>query len=213
MQERRDQIIERASAVVYRQGFGATTIADVLSAAAVGKGNFYHYFKGKEDLGLAIIDSLGRAAAGTDLDEIFSTMKPPLRRLSDYLSIVSKSRRTDYSGDPLCTLASELGALPPYAEHIRAAMTSLLDRLEALIAEFALETRASIDSRIVSRAVLAQIHGLCIQYKVDRDVEAFEAGLTAVPTLLAGAIGAATRATAQASPTDPAHSERARASG
>jgi TetR/AcrR family transcriptional repressor of nem operon len=212
MQDRRDQIIERASAVVYRQGFGATTIADVLSAAAVGKGNFYHYFKGKEDLGLAIIDSLGRAASGTDLDEIFSTMKPPLRRLSDYLSIVSKSRRTDYSGDPLCTLASELGALPPYAEHIRAAMASLLDRIEALIAEFALETRASIDARTVSRAVIAQIHGLCIQYKVDRDVEAFDAGIAAVPALLTGAIGSPASANAPPSPSAPVPGGRARTS-
>jgi TetR/AcrR family transcriptional regulator, transcriptional repressor for nem operon len=188
MAERRKQIIERAAGVIYRQGFGATTIADILNAAGVGKGNFYHYFEGKEDFGLAIIDGLGHEVGGVELDEIFSPHKPPLRRLADYLDIVSKSRLRDESGDPLCTLASELGATPPYAGRLKAAFTGLVDRFEALVAEFALEMRAPIDAGRMARIVLAQIHGVCVQFKVDHDATAFGAGIAAVPMLLEGAV-------------------------
>ena len=190
MAERRKQIIERAAGVVYRQGFGATTIADILEAAGVGKGNFYHYFEGKEDFGLAIIDMLGHEVGGIDLDEIFSPMKPPLRRLSDYLEILSKARMRDQSADPLCTLASELGATQPYADRLKTAFGALIDRFEALVSEFALEVHASIDTHRMARLLISQIHGLSVQFKVDRDAAAFDAGLAAVPMLLSSAVGA-----------------------
>lgn len=190
MTERRKRIIERAAGVIYRQGFGATTIADILDAAGVGKGNFYHYFEGKQDFGLAIIDGLGHEIGGIDLDEVFSTMKPPLRRLSDYLDILSKARKADESADPLCTLASELGSTQPYADRLKAAFAGLVDRFEALVAEYAMEMRSSVDAHRLSRIVIAQIHGLCVQYKVDRDAAGFDAGIAAVATLLTGAVGA-----------------------
>lgn len=190
MAERRKQIIERAAGVIYRQGFGATTIADILDAASVGKGNFYHYFEGKQDFGLAIIDGLGHEIGGTELDEIFSPMKPPMRRLADYLDILCKARLADGSGDPLCTLASELGATQPYAAALKAAFSGLVERFEALVAEFALEMRSPIDAQRMARVVVAQIHGICVQFRVDRDATAFEAGIAAVPMLLAGAVAA-----------------------
>jgi len=196
MANRRNQIIERAAAVVYQKGFGATTVADILVAAAVGKGNFYHYFKGKEDLGLAIIDVLSHEIGGVDLDEVFSPIKPPLQRLRDYLKAVGSARRLDCCGDPLCTLASELGATSPYADRIREAMAGLTDRLEALVGEAALEAQAAVSAHVLARGLLAQIHGLCIQYKVDRSVEALEAGLAAVPSTLTAALETARHADA-----------------
>jgi TetR/AcrR family transcriptional repressor of nem operon len=187
MQERRKQIIERATSVIFRQGFGATSGSDILAATGVGKGNFYHYFKGKEEFGLAIIDGLSREIGGVDFDEVFSPMKPPLRRLSDFLDAVRSVCRKNDLGEPLCTLASELGATQPYADHIRAGVTALLDRIEALVAEHAMETHLSIDAPLLARAILAQINGLSIQYKLDHNVAAFEAGMSGVPNLIAPA--------------------------
>jgi TetR/AcrR family transcriptional regulator, transcriptional repressor for nem operon len=193
MSQRRKQIIERAASIVYRQGFGGTTIADVLSAASVGKGNFYHYFRGKEDLGLAIIDSLAHEFAGHDLDEIFATQKPPLKRLTDYLEIVRAARHAANCGDPLCTLASELGLIRPFSEHLRTAMAAVLDRFEALVSEAALEKGVTVDAKGVARELLAQIHGLCVQYKVANERAAFDAGIAGVPALVGVAIEAAKR--------------------
>ncbi|HXW75881.1 MAG TPA: TetR/AcrR family transcriptional regulator [Candidatus Eremiobacteraceae bacterium] len=193
MSQRRKQIIERAASIVYRQGFGGTTIADVLSAASVGKGNFYHYFRGKEDLGLAIIDSLAREFAGHDLDEIFATQKPPLKRLTDYLEIVRSARHAANCGDPLCTLASELGLIRPFSEHLRTAMAAVLDRFEALVSEAALEKGVKVDAKAIARELLAQIHGLCVQYKVSGEAAAFDAGIGGVPALVGVAVDDAKR--------------------
>jgi TetR/AcrR family transcriptional regulator, transcriptional repressor for nem operon len=190
---RRKQIIDRAAAVVYRQGFGATTVADILVAARVGKGNFYHYFRGKEDLGLAIIDGLAQQYAGVELDSVFSAEKPPLRRLDEYVELVRTARRSNNCGDPLCTLASELGLVSPYAERIAAVMGGLLARLETAIGEIAIERKIAVDAAPVARAALAQIHGACVQYKVGGDAAAFDAALGGVRAIVTNALDAAAR--------------------
>ncbi len=200
MAERRKQIIERAAGVIYRRGFGATTVADILQAATVGKGNFYHYFEGKQDFGVAIIDALARELDGADLDDVFSPLKPPMRRLEEYLQIMTRAREADASADPLCTLASELGAISPYSEHLRSAFAALIERFEALIAEIAAERGVAIDARRLARVMVAQIHGLCVQLKVDRDVVAFESGLAMVPMSIDQALASGARRPAAVHP-------------
>ena len=39
-------------------GYNHTSLDDVLRESGVGKGNFYYYFKSKEDLGYAILDQI-----------------------------------------------------------------------------------------------------------------------------------------------------------
>ncbi|MBM4440653.1 MAG: TetR/AcrR family transcriptional regulator [Candidatus Rokubacteria bacterium] len=52
----REAVLEAATRLIHLKGYRHTTLDDVLSASGVGKGNFYHYFKSKEDLGFAILD-------------------------------------------------------------------------------------------------------------------------------------------------------------
>jgi TetR/AcrR family transcriptional repressor of nem operon len=52
----RSTIIRIGTDLISRQGFNATGIDAVLKEAGVPKGSFYHYFKSKEEFGLAVID-------------------------------------------------------------------------------------------------------------------------------------------------------------
>src|SRR4026209_931315 len=54
----RDQILNAAARLIHVQGYHSTSLDDVLRESGVGKGNFYYYFKSKEDLGYAIIDRI-----------------------------------------------------------------------------------------------------------------------------------------------------------
>ncbi len=46
----RQQILEAATSLIAKQGFLAITIQDILQAANITKGKFFHYFESKEDL-------------------------------------------------------------------------------------------------------------------------------------------------------------------
>ncbi|WP_223921734.1 TetR/AcrR family transcriptional regulator [Geobacter sp. AOG2] len=50
------EIIRIGTEMIARQGYNATGIDAVLKEAGVPKGSFYHYFRSKEDFGLAVID-------------------------------------------------------------------------------------------------------------------------------------------------------------
>jgi TetR/AcrR family transcriptional repressor of nem operon len=51
----KSKLIETAADLVYRQGWNATGINQILGEAKVPKGSFYYYFHSKEELGVAIV--------------------------------------------------------------------------------------------------------------------------------------------------------------
>src|SRR3989449_1885503 len=54
----REAILKAASRLIHVHGYNHTSLGDVLRERGVGKGNFYYYFKSKEDLGYAILDQV-----------------------------------------------------------------------------------------------------------------------------------------------------------
>jgi TetR/AcrR family transcriptional regulator, transcriptional repressor for nem operon len=186
---RRQHIIELAAEVVYRQGFKGTSVENVLEIAGVGKGNFYHYFRSKDELGVAIIGEIERWFSSPVADEIFSHSKSPEQRLTDYIAYLQEQRRRDNHGDPLGNLLAELGDVEPFSKALRKALTALLDRLEGVVTEYALERGTTVDARAIARALSAQIHGLSAIYKVDRDEAAFDEGLRRIQSGLESMAG------------------------
>jgi AcrR family transcriptional regulator len=54
--EKRSRLINAAVDLAYRNGFGATSLADIAREAEVPLGNVYYYFKIKDEIGEAIVD-------------------------------------------------------------------------------------------------------------------------------------------------------------
>lgn len=83
--ETRATIIRIGTDLISRQGFNATGIDAVLKEAGVPKGSFYHYFRSKEEFGLAVIDHFAerydqRLDTFLNDDEV-----TPLNRVRNYL--------------------------------------------------------------------------------------------------------------------------------
>jgi TetR/AcrR family acrAB operon transcriptional repressor len=53
--ERQQQILSAAAAVIIRQGYDKTTMSDIAAEAGVSRGTVYLYFKGKEELFEALL--------------------------------------------------------------------------------------------------------------------------------------------------------------
>src|SRR5436305_12119015 len=51
----RGRIVERAAELFATQGIAATSVDEVLAAAGAGKGQFYHYFRGRDELAAAVV--------------------------------------------------------------------------------------------------------------------------------------------------------------
>src|SRR2546428_9262334 len=68
----RDQILDAAARLIHLQGYHCTSLDDVLRESGVGKGNFYYYFRSKEELGYAIIERLVTVFLARTLEPAFA---------------------------------------------------------------------------------------------------------------------------------------------
>ena len=53
----RQVILDTAQVIVGRKGFSAVGLNEILQAAEVPKGSFYHYFNSKDAFGVVLLDS------------------------------------------------------------------------------------------------------------------------------------------------------------
>ncbi|QKQ25233.1 TetR/AcrR family transcriptional regulator [Candidatus Reidiella endopervernicosa] len=55
-QANRQRIVEAANELFYHKGFNQTSFAEVAEKSGIPKGNFYYYFKSKDELLASVID-------------------------------------------------------------------------------------------------------------------------------------------------------------
>src|SRR5574337_62819 len=110
MSSTKDHIIEIASRLVHPKGFNHTSIGEILKESSVGKGNFYYYFKSKEELGYAIIENNFKRFSEEVTGKAFGNDKDAATQLDDLLDILLDiyRRRNGAGGCPLGNMAMEM---------------------------------------------------------------------------------------------------------
>jgi AcrR family transcriptional regulator len=104
---KRDRLIASAAELVYRDGVERPTLAEIAQAADVPPGNVYYYFKTKDELIEAVIES--RAAQVRDLLETLDRRRTPAARLKALAhNWVEFRDMVETQGCPLGTLCVEL---------------------------------------------------------------------------------------------------------
>jgi TetR/AcrR family transcriptional repressor of nem operon len=81
----RSAIIRIGTDLIARQGFNATGIDAILKEAGVPKGSFYHFFKSKEEFGLAVIDHFAERFEQRLETFLRDEEVTPLNRIRNYL--------------------------------------------------------------------------------------------------------------------------------
>lgn len=107
----RQCIIRAADDLFYRQGFDHTSFTDIAEAADIPRGNFYYYFKSKDDL-LAAVIQYRHEGIRTMLQEWNEQIPAPCDRLRRYAQMLLNSQ-TDIEqyGCPVGSLCTELAKL------------------------------------------------------------------------------------------------------
>ncbi len=110
--ETRAAIIGIASQLLRVNGYDGTGIDAVLKQAGVPKGSFYHYFRSKDELGLAIIEDAARELADKLEKHLGDATLTPLARLRSYFDagIVAQRRSECTRGCLFGTLGLELAS-------------------------------------------------------------------------------------------------------
>ena len=107
----RDQIIEAADQLFYRQGFEHTSFSDIADAVKISRGNFYYHFKSKDEILDAVIN-LRLSNTQKLLDKWETEGEQPVDRIRSFIHILIMNRAKIKSfGCPVGTLCTELAKL------------------------------------------------------------------------------------------------------
>lgn len=107
----RDHIVEAADRLFYRQGYEHTSFADIADIVRISRGNFYYYFKTKDEILDAVIEAR-LANTQAMLDQWEDSAADPAGRIRNFIHILIANREDiKRYGCPVGTLCSELAKL------------------------------------------------------------------------------------------------------
>ena len=162
--DKRERLVESAKTLFHERGVHPTTLAEVAARAEVPLGNVYYYFKTKEALLGAVLES--RAAEVRDALASFDQKRTPQARLKalahGWVKIADLAARY---GCPLGSLCSELGKSPGELEGSAGALFApVVDWTEAQLRELGRR-----DARDLAFSLLARVQGATLLAQSFRD--------------------------------------------
>ena len=87
----RDHLLDIGLGLMHQHGYNATGLTEILKAADVPKGSFYHHFGSKEDFAAAVLQRY-IVREGEHATAVLGDLKtPPLQRLKRYFSDLVKT--------------------------------------------------------------------------------------------------------------------------
>jgi AcrR family transcriptional regulator len=182
----RERIVERAAELFAARGVAATSVDEVLAAAGAGKGQFYHYFRGR--------DELAAAAVGYRCAQVVAGLTQALGEVSSLAGLeqtlagfVAGFEQQGMPGCPIGTLSAEVAGRNEEARKQAAAGFDAWERLLADALERMRqrgELRADADPAVLATGLLASIEGGMVLSQARQDMTslrvAVEAGLAQV---------------------------------
>ena len=173
----RGRIIHSAMELFWLKGYGSTSIADILSRSQVNSGSLYHFFPGKQDLLIAVLEAYRDGIGPMLLEPAWGGVADPVEKvfalLAKYRSLIVE---TDCGyGCPIGSLALELHEADPAVRRLLAenfegwvgAVASCLEEARGLFPP-------ATDLRALAELALTVMEGGVMQARTHRDVAHFD---------------------------------------
>ena len=173
----RERIVEAARDLFFRQGYAATGVAQILKASNTNSGSLYHFFPGKEDLLVAVLEKYQALLEPRVLKPAFDRVEDPIERLFEVLEgyrLLLKA--TDFNlGCPIGNLALEVSNSQPAARRlIIDNFKAWCDAIRRLIEDASDRLPRDIEPAGLATHVLATMEGSVMLARAYRSFEPFD---------------------------------------
>lgn len=161
----------------WEKGYGSTSVADVLQKAGVNSGSLYHFFPGKQDLLLAVLESYRQGIDAMLLAPAWKGVVDPLERVFALLAQYRRSIvQTDCMyGCPIGSLALEIHEPdPPVRNALAGNFGAWVAAIERCLIDAGERLPSRTDRRALAEFVLTTMEGGVMQARTHRDVAYFD---------------------------------------
>ena len=176
----RSKIIGAAMELFWLKGYGSTSIADILSRTQLNSGSLYHFFPGKQDLLVAVLEAYRDGIEQMLLEPAWGGEPDPVERVFKLLALYrGLILETDCAyGCPIGSLALELHEADPVvrerlAENFANWVQAVRRCYEAAAHRFPPDT----DFQGLAEFTLTVMEGGVMQARTHRDVGYFDRGV------------------------------------
>ena len=178
--------MERAAELFAERGIAATSVDEVLAAAGAGKGQFYHYFRGRDELAAAAV-GFRSAQVVAGLTEALGGVSSLAGLEQALAGFVAGFEEMGMPGCPIGTLSAEVAGRNEEARLQAAAGFDAWERLLAGALERMREhgeLQSGAEPAVLATGLLASLEGGMVLAQARRDMAslrvAVEAGLAHV---------------------------------
>ncbi len=177
-EDTRIRILETALDLFHRGSFKGTSINQVVEQAGITKGALFHYFKGKNELGYAVVDECIRTHINeTWVDPLATSVDPVadiMLILDGFQEMIEEDPAMVESGCPLNNLAQEMSAQDEdfrnrLLEIYQIWETALEKAFRAGVA--AGNVRDEVDPADTAATIVALLEGCIGMIKVNKNLE------------------------------------------
>jgi AcrR family transcriptional regulator len=162
----RQRIVEAANLLFYQRGYNQTSFSDIAAAAEVPRGNFYYYFKTKDDILEAVIEDRMELLRGL-LPRWEAEYPDPKGRLKRFVEILLNEEHNILRyGCPMGTLNGELAKGQP---ELQAKVGAMFEFFRAWLEREFKALGFGDQSRDLALQILAANQGVTVVSNVYRD--------------------------------------------
>ncbi len=177
VKDTRQRIVLAAMELFWLKGYGSTSIADILSRSQVNSGSLYHFFPGKQDLLIAVLEAYRDGIGPMLLEPAWDGTDDPIERVFALLGSYRRALvETECAyGCPIGSLALELhDADPIVRKHLADNFTGWIDAVETCFAAGADRFPPETDVRGLAEMALHVMEGGVMQARTYRDIAFFD---------------------------------------
>ncbi|WOH37048.1 TetR/AcrR family transcriptional regulator [Thalassotalea fonticola] len=178
-QDTREMILAAGHSLIIEKSYNGCGLKEILDSAGVPKGSFYHYFKSKEDFGMALIE---RATDENSefFREIFRDRKySPLTRIKNFFARIQQFHEEE-GIDCQCLIPKLALEQSKLSESMRGALKCSQDSMNAQLAQVINEAQAekelgdNIDAAKMASFLFNASNGASIQMQVENSTQAYD---------------------------------------
>jgi AcrR family transcriptional regulator len=173
----RSRIVGAAMELFWLKGYGSTSIADILSRSQVNSGSLYHFFPGKQDLLVAVLEAYRDGIGEMLLEPAWAGVEDPVEKvfalLGKYRSLIVETE-CGY-GCPIGSLALELHEADPAVRRLLAEnFEGWVGAVASCLGEARDRFPPGTDVRALAELALTVMEGGVMQARTHLDVGHFD---------------------------------------
>lgn len=173
----RRRILLTAMELFATKGYGSTSVSDILSRSQANSGSLYHFFPGKQDVLIGVLEMYRDGIEAMLLDPAWRGVDDPVERIFALLAAY-RGMLLDSDclyGCPIGSLALELHEPdPPVRELLAANFRKWTGAIEACLRDASDRLPPDQDLRALSEFILTTMEGGVMQARTHRDIGYFD---------------------------------------